>query len=119
MAGKTGDRVGGPRCIALLGPQGSGKTTLLEAILHRTGAISRMGDPQAGTAVGDASAVAKEFSGGVEPNVATCEFLGDTYTFIDCPVPPSSPGNVRSSCRAWMRRWSSSSRIPPAPRRCN
>ena len=85
MADKAGERVGGPRCIAIMGPQGSGKTTLLEAILHRTGAISRMGDPQKGSAVGDASAVAREYAGGVEPNVATCEFLGDTYTFIDCP----------------------------------
>ena len=85
MAERAGDRTGGPRCIALLGPQGSGKTTLLEAILHRTGAIARMGDAQEGSAVGDASAVAREYSGGVEPNVASCEFLGDTYTFIDCP----------------------------------
>ena len=85
MAGKAGDRTGGPRCIALLGPQGSGKTALLEAILHRTGAIPRKGNPQEGSAVGDASPVAREYSGGVEPNVASCEFLGDTYTFVDCP----------------------------------
>ena len=31
----------GPRCIALVGPFQSGKTTLLEAILARTGAISK------------------------------------------------------------------------------
>ena len=31
------------RCIALVGPYMSGKTTLLEAILHRTGAVSRQG----------------------------------------------------------------------------
>ncbi len=85
MSDAAGGRSGGPKCIAILGPQGSGKTMLLEAILHRTGAISRMGDPQAGTAVGDASPVARQFNGGVETNVASCEFLGDTYTFIDCP----------------------------------
>ncbi len=85
MTDSAGGKVGGPRCIAIVGPQGSGKTTLLEAILHRTGAISRMGDPQEGTAVGDASAVARQFHGGVELNVANCAFLGDTYTFIDCP----------------------------------
>ncbi len=85
MSGKAGDRTGGPRCIALLGPQGSGKTTLLEAILHRAGAISRMGDPRQGSALGDASPIARDYAGGVEPNVATCEFMGDSYTFIDCP----------------------------------
>ncbi len=31
------------RCIALVGPYLSGKTTLLEAILARTGAITRQG----------------------------------------------------------------------------
>ena len=34
-------RVAGPRCVALVGPFASGKTTLLEAILARTGAITR------------------------------------------------------------------------------
>ena len=31
------------RCIALVGPYLSGKTTLLEAILARSGAVSRQG----------------------------------------------------------------------------
>ena len=31
------------RCIALVGPYLSGKTTLLEAILARTGAVTRQG----------------------------------------------------------------------------
>src|SRR5256714_11754885 len=75
----------GPRCIALVGPFQSGKTTLLEAILARTGAIPRQGTVEAGSSVGDASAEARHHKMSVELSVATTSFLGDTYTFIDCP----------------------------------
>ncbi|MCE1237752.1 MAG: elongation factor G [Hyphomicrobiales bacterium] len=83
--GMTSGRRGGPRCVALVGPFGSGKTTLLEAILERTGAVNRAGTVAAGTTVGDASPEARDHQMGVELNVAECEFLGDRYTFLDCP----------------------------------
>lgn len=75
----------GPRCIAIVGPFQSGKTTLLEAILARTGAISRQGSVDAGTSVGDAGKEAREHRMSVELTAATTTFMGDTYTFIDCP----------------------------------
>ena len=75
----------GPRCIALVGPFQSGKTTLLEAILARTGAIQRQGTVEAGTTVGDASKEARHHKMSVELTVATTKFMGDSYTFIDCP----------------------------------
>ena len=75
----------GPRCIALVGPFQSGKTTLLEAILARTGAIQRQGTVEAGTTVGDASKEARHHKMSVEATVATTEFMGDSYTFVDCP----------------------------------
>ena len=78
-------RAAGPRCIALLGPFQSGKTTLLEAILVRTGAIQRQGTVEAGTTVGDASRESRQHSMSVELTVATTNFMGDSYTFIDCP----------------------------------
>lgn len=78
-------RVGGPRCIALVGPFGSGKTTLLEAILARTGAITRQGRVEDGNTLGDASAEARANAMSVEANIAETEFMGDRYTFIDCP----------------------------------
>jgi len=71
--------------VALVGPFGSGKTTLLEAILERTGAVTRAGTVAAGNTVGDASQEARDHQMGVELNVAECDFLGDRYTFIDCP----------------------------------
>jgi elongation factor G len=78
-------RESGPRCIALVGPFQSGKTTLLEAILARTAAIPRAGSVDAGTSVGDASAEARHHKMGVGLTAATTSFMGESYTFIDCP----------------------------------
>src|ERR1043166_8998693 len=85
MATNGGISPAGPRCIALVGPFQSGKTTLLEAILARTGAIARQGTVEAGTTVGDGSPEARHHKMSVELSVATTSFLGDSYTFIDCP----------------------------------
>jgi elongation factor G len=68
-----------------VGPFQSGKTTLLEAILARTGAIPRAGSVEGGTSVGDAGAEARLHKMGVGLNAATVTFMGDTYTFLDCP----------------------------------
>ncbi len=85
MEQSNGSRREGPRCIALVGPYLSGKTTLLESILFRTGAIQRQGKVSEGNTVGDAAPEARAHGMSVELNVAATEFLGDTYTFIDCP----------------------------------
>jgi len=84
-SGPNGTRQAGPRCIALVGPFQSGKTTLLEAILARTGAVQRQGTVEAGTTVGDASKEARHHKMSVEVSVATTNFMGDNYTFLDCP----------------------------------
>jgi elongation factor G len=68
-----------------VGPFQSGKTTLLEAILARTGAIQRQGTVDAGTTVGDASKEARHHKMSVEATFATTNFMGDSYTFVDCP----------------------------------
>jgi elongation factor G len=73
------------RCIALVGPYLSGKTTLLESILARTGSITRQGSMADGNTVGDASEEARHHGMSVELNVATVDFLGDTFTFLDSP----------------------------------
>src|SRR5215207_2006233 len=82
---QNGTRASGPRCIALVGPFQSGKTTLLEAILARTGAIQRQDTIEAGNTVADASKQARDHRMSVEISVATTDFMGDTYTFVDCP----------------------------------
>jgi elongation factor G len=68
-----------------VGPYLSGKTTLLEAILYRTGAIERQGKVADGTTVGDSAPEARAHGMSVEVNAASTNFLGDTYTFLDCP----------------------------------
>lgn len=83
--GDNGGGPTGPRCIAIVGPFQSGKTTLLEAILTRTGAVGRQGTVDAGTSVGDASKEARDHKMSVELTVATTTFMGDAYTFVDCP----------------------------------
>ena len=83
--GGNGTRASGPRCVALVGPFQSGKTTLLEGILARTGAVARQGTIEAGNTVGDASKEARHHKMSVELSVATTTFMGDAYTFLDCP----------------------------------
>src|SRR5246127_4649842 len=82
---QNGTRATGPRCIALVGPFQSGKTTLLEAILARTGAIPRQGTVEVGNTVGDATKEARHHHRSVELSVGTTNFMGDAYTFLDCP----------------------------------
>jgi elongation factor G len=68
-----------------MGPFASGKTTLLEAILARTGAITRQGATAEKNTVGDASPEARAHQMSVEANIAETDFMGDRLTFIDCP----------------------------------
>jgi elongation factor G len=53
--------------------------------LARTGAIPRPGSVDAGSTVGDASPEARRHKMGVGLGAATTHFMGDSYTFIDCP----------------------------------
>src|SRR5882724_11009654 len=85
MDSNNGRRVAGSRCIALVGPYLSGKTTLLEAILFRTGAIPRQGRVVEKSTIGDGSPEARSHGMSVELNAATANYLGDSYTFLDCP----------------------------------
>ena len=83
----TGGRPGSGahRVVALCGPYLSGKTSLLESILYATGAIGRRGSTRAGTSIGDGAAEARKRSMGTEINVASVDYLGDQWTFLDVP----------------------------------
>ena len=81
----TTKTVSPPRCAVLVGPYTSGKTTLLEAMLHTAGAIHRKGSIAEGNTVGDSSPEARARQMGVEPNFAHAEYLGELWSFIDCP----------------------------------
>jgi len=75
----------GPRTVALVGPYLSGKTTLLESLLFATGAVARRGTVSEKNTVGDSSLEARERQMTVEVNAATTTFMGDSFTFLDCP----------------------------------
>jgi elongation factor G len=75
----------GPRSVALVGPYLSGKTTLLENMLFVAGAITRKGKSGQANMVGDGSAESRERQMGVEVNVAHVDYLGDSFTYLDCP----------------------------------
>ncbi len=81
------ERAGGGanRVVALCGPYLSGKTTLLETLLYATGAINRRGRPRDGSSIGDGAPEARKLGMGTEINVASCTYLGDSWTFVDCP----------------------------------
>lgn len=85
MGNRAGGRRTGPKCVAIVGPFASGKSTLLEAILARTGAITRQNQIGSGSTVADSSAEAKAHAMSIEATVATTEFMGESITFIDCP----------------------------------
>jgi elongation factor G len=78
-------RKSGPKCIALVGPFASGKTSLLEELLFRCGAIDKAGSVDAKSSLGDAAPEARDHGMSVEVNVADADFMGDHYTFVDCP----------------------------------
>jgi elongation factor G len=69
-----------PRVVALVGPQGVGKTTLLESLLRVTGGSSLQASG------GESPASGRTMT--VELAAATTDFLGERWTFIDCPGAP-------------------------------
>ncbi len=81
----NGKSPSGPRVAALVGPYTSGKTSLLESLLSHAGAIGRKGSVKEGGMVGDANREAAQRHMSTEMNVATCDYLGETWTFLDCP----------------------------------
>ena len=74
-----------PRVAALVGPFASGKTTLLEALLLASETIHRKGSVAEGNCVGDASQEARQRGMSTEVSVAASSYLGDRWTFLDCP----------------------------------
>ena len=74
-----------PRCIALVGPQSSGKTSLMESLLSVAEATPRKGSVREHNTVGDSSEEARAREMSTELSVASAGYLGEAWTFIDCP----------------------------------
>ena len=77
--------ISAPRCVAIVGPYLSGKTTLLEALLSTCDSIQRRGTAKEGNTIGDASPEARKRNMSTELSIASGEFLGDRWHFLDCP----------------------------------
>ena len=58
---------------------------LLESIATVTGAVTRKGSVSGGTSLGDFSAEARARQMSVELNVLSTQYLGEDFTFLDCP----------------------------------
>jgi elongation factor G len=110
-------RAVGHRLIALVGPFQSGKTTLLESILARCGAVARQGSVREASTVGDASAEARAHAMSTEANVASIDYMGERFTFIDCPGSiefADESRNVLSVCDAAIVVCEAEARKTPA-----
>ncbi len=85
------------RNVALLGHGGAGKTTLAEALLFKTGAISRMGRVEDGSTVSDWDA--EEHRRGISINLAVVpvEFENLKLNLIDAPGYQDFVGEVISA----------------------
>lgn len=81
----TGKTLSAPRAAALVGPYASGKTALLESLLFHCGAVPKKGSAKDGSTVGDGSLEARGHHMGTELNAASATFLGEGWTFLDCP----------------------------------
>ena len=103
MGNAQGQPARSARCIALVGPYLSGKTTLLEAILARTGAITRQGSMADGNTVGDASAEARHHGMSVELNVGDRRFSRRQLHLPRLPRLDRVPGR-RGECAHRLRR---------------
>jgi elongation factor G len=73
------------RNVALVGHGGSGKTTLTEALLHRSGAIGRVGRVEDASTVTDFEPEEHKRSLSISVGLAPIEWDGHKINLLDCP----------------------------------
>lgn len=88
------------RNVVLLGHGGTGKTTLAEAILHRCGAISRMGSVSEGNTTGDFEPEAKEHQHSTNSSLLFATHERREVNVIDTPGHPEFVGYALSALPA-------------------
>ncbi len=88
------------RNVALVGHGGSGKTTLAEALLHRAGAINRMGRVEDGNTVTDFDAEEQKRGLSLSLALAPFEWKGHKINLIDTPGYADFIGDVHAALRA-------------------
>jgi elongation factor G len=88
------------RNVVLLGHGGSGKTSLAEAILHKTGAVSRLGSVDDKTSVCDYYDEEKEHQHSILSAIVHVEHAGKLINLIDTPGYPDFTGPAITSIPA-------------------
>jgi elongation factor G len=83
--------------VVLLGHGSSGKTSLVEAILHKTGQITRLGTIEEKNTVCDYDEEEKEIQHSTQAAIAHTKFQGKQINFIDCPGYPGFLGGALPS----------------------
>jgi len=78
-------KVSTPRTALICGPYLSGKSSLFEALLMEAGALHQPSGGQQGFQVADQSPEALAHGFSTEMNVASADYLGESWTFLDCP----------------------------------
>ncbi len=87
------------RNVALVGHSGAGKTSLAEALLHRAGAISRMGRVEDGTTACDFDPEEQRRGISLSLAVAPFEWRGHKINLIDTPGYADFLGEVAAALR--------------------
>jgi elongation factor G len=85
------------RNVALVGHGGSGKTTLAEALLHRAGAIDRLGRVEDGTTACDFDPEEHKRTQSLSLAVAPFSWNGHKVNLIDTPGYADFEGEVRTA----------------------
>lgn len=87
------------RNIALASHSGSGKTMLAEALLHFTGALTRLGEINAGTTVSDFQDEEKRRGISISTSVVPVEYKNVKINMLDTPGYTDFVGEVISALR--------------------
>jgi elongation factor G len=87
------------RNVALVGHGGSGKTSLAEALLHRAGAINRLGRVEDGTTVSDYDPEEQRRSISLALSLAPFEWREHKINLIDTPGYADFIGDVAAALR--------------------
>ena len=88
------------RNVALVGHGDSGKTTLIEHLLHRTGAVSRLGKVADGTSVCDFDPEEKESKHTIDSALVHVTHKGKYLNWIDTPGYPDFVRDAIGAMRA-------------------